>query len=158
MATNMHSDPNILLSPLSLLDVPLMLEIEQQAHTHPWSRQLLASNFGGLYRNLGLWRGQQLLGYIILRVVAGEAELINVAVAPQLQGQGLGKRLMLAMFELAQEQQWQQVLLEVRESNLKAQQLYRQLGFSEIDRRKGYYPCQQNGREDALIMQCICSE
>ncbi len=158
MATNMHSDPIIQLSPVSLLDVPLMLEIEQQAHSHPWSRQLLASNFGGLYRNLGLWQGECLLGYIILRVVAGEAELINIAVAPQKQGHGFGKCLMQAMFELALEQQWQQILLEVRETNLKAQRLYQQFGFSEIDRRKGYYPCQQNGREDALIMQCICGE
>lgn len=135
-----------------------MLEIEQQAHSHPWSRQLLASNFGGLYRNLGLWQEQQLLGYIILRVVAGEAELINIAVAPQHQGHGLGRCLMQAMFELAKEQQWQQVLLEVRESNLKAQSLYQQFGFSQIDRRKAYYPCLQNGREDALIMQCVCGE
>ncbi|WP_411992474.1 ribosomal protein S18-alanine N-acetyltransferase [Agarivorans sp. DSG3-1] len=144
------------LSPLSLMDVPLMLAIEQQAHSHPWSRDLLASNFGGLYRNLGLWQGQRLLAYIVLRVVAGEAELINIAVAPESQGQGLGKQLMRAMFNMAEQQQWLHILLEVRASNYKAQQLYKRFEFSEIDRRKAYYPCHEQGREDALIMQCIC--
>ncbi|MDO6685215.1 MULTISPECIES: ribosomal protein S18-alanine N-acetyltransferase [unclassified Agarivorans] len=144
------------LSPLSLMDVPLMLAIEQKAHSHPWSRDLLASNFGGLYRNLGLWQGQRLLAYVVLRVVAGEAELINIAVAPESQGQGLGKQLMQAMFNMAEQQQWLHILLEVRASNHKAQQLYKRFEFSEIDRRKAYYPCHEQGREDALIMQCIC--
>ncbi|MGY5452156.1 ribosomal protein S18-alanine N-acetyltransferase [Agarivorans sp. MS3-6] len=152
----MHSDPSPQISPLSVMDVPAMLNIEQQAHTHPWSRQLLSSNFGGLYRNVGLWQQNRLLAYIILRVVAGDAELINIAVDPEYQGQGLGKRLILEMLQLAKQQQWQQILLEVRQSNHVAQALYTNVGFIEIDRRKAYYPCSEQGREDALIMQLFC--
>lgn len=156
MAADMCSDLETSLSPLSVMDVPMMLNIEQQAHSHPWSRALLTSNFGGLYRNLGLWQGNSLLAYIILRVVAGEAELINIAVTPEQQGKGLGTQLMQAMLSMADEQQWQQILLEVRESNVGAQKLYLRFEFEQIDRRKGYYPSEKKGREDALIMQRFC--
>ncbi|WP_246612296.1 ribosomal protein S18-alanine N-acetyltransferase [Agarivorans albus] len=156
MAADMCSDLKTSLSPLSVMDVPMMLNIEQQAHSHPWSRALLTSNFGGLYRNLGLWQDDRLLAYIILRVVAGEAELINIAVTPEQQGKGLGTQLMRVMLEMADEQQWQQILLEVRESNVSAQKLYLRFEFEQIDRRKGYYPCDKKGREDALIMQRFC--
>lgn len=157
MAANMHSAPQVEVSHLSVMDVPMMLNIEQAAHSHPWSRQLLSSNFGGLYRNLGLWHKNHLLAYMILRVVAGDAELINLAVDPAHQGQGLGKRLMQAMFALAEQQQWQQIMLEVRRSNVIAQSLYQRFQFVEIDCRKGYYPCDKLGREDALVMQYCCT-
>ncbi|GAA4896443.1 ribosomal protein S18-alanine N-acetyltransferase [Ferrimonas pelagia] len=149
------SQPPAAISPLSILDVSAMFRIEQLAHSHPWSQKLMASNFGGLYRDLGLWQGDQLLGYVIVRVVAGEAELINIAVDPAHHGQGFGRQLMQAMMALAQQEQWEQILLEVRASNAPAQHLYRTFGFDEIDRRKGYYPSAE-GREDALIMRCFC--
>lgn len=43
------------------------------------------------------------------------------------------------------------VVLEVRQSNFRAQQLYHQLGFNEMSIRRGYYPAEQ-GREDAILM------
>jgi len=68
------------------------------------------------------------------------------------------------MLKQAQELAVDEIFLEVRETNLPAQSLYTRHGFTQIDRRKGYYPSLPiNGlvistREDALIMRWASSQ
>ncbi|RKF18480.1 ribosomal-protein-alanine N-acetyltransferase [Alginatibacterium sediminis] len=146
----MSSDLSI--SPLQALDIDAIMAIEAKAHLNPWSRSLMRSNFGGLYCNFGLFDGKQLRGYCILRVVASEAELINIAVDPTFQGQGFGRQLMQYLIDNARTNNWSQIDLEVRLSNKSAQNLYQGFGFSLIGKRENYYPAAQ-GREDALLYQ-----
>jgi len=87
----------------------------------------------------------------VLSVAAGEAHLLNVCVAPRLQGEGHGRRLMKRLIDLARWHQAQRIFLEVRPSNPRAIRLYHDLGFNEIGRRPNYYPARQ-GREDALVL------
>jgi len=134
-------------------DLNELFEIESQVHSHPWTRNTLLSCFGKLSCNVvALYQGE-VAGYIFCRVVAGEAELLNISVALKLQGLGIGEQLMTYLKALLKEQEAEALWLEVRETNLRAQSLYEQHNFHLVERRKAYYPT-KSGREDALIMSC----
>jgi len=90
-----------------------------------------------------------LAGYAGYWLLEDEANLMNIAIAPDWQGRGLGEHLLLATLARMQEQGVSVCTLEVRVSNVRAQALYRKLGFQEEGRRLRYY--QDNG-EDALLM------
>jgi [ribosomal protein S18]-alanine N-acetyltransferase len=79
-----------------------------------------------------------------------EGELANLAVAPDLRGQGIAGALLDAMLSDASRRGITQVYLEVRESNTAARHLYAARGFGEIGRRKSYY---RSPTEDALILR-----
>ncbi len=95
--------------------------------------------------------GQEPIGYGILSVAAGEAHVLNVCVAPEHQGRGLGRRLLGRLLDLARWHRVERVFLEVRPSNPVAIGLYERAGFNEIGRRPNYYPA-KGGREDAIVM------
>lgn len=125
--------------------------IEQQAHTHPWTKAALASAF--VYNHvIGLYLETKLVGFAILLDSIDALELLDIAVAPSYQHQGYGYQLLQAVIKLTQEKKLPRILLEVRLSNQHARQLYQQVGFLEIHRRKGYY-VNEDGPEDALIME-----
>lgn len=90
------------------------------------------------------------VGYAGLAVNRPAADVQTVAVAPAVQGQGLGRRLVADLVGAAAEGGATEVLLEVRDDNGVAQRLYRSFGFAQIARRRGYY---QPGNHDALIMR-----
>jgi len=73
------------------------------------------------------------------REVADEAEIFNLAVAPQYRRQGHGTALVTAALEGMRSRGIQSVFLEVRESNLGAIAFYEDLGFLRSGRRKDYY-------------------
>lgn len=139
--------------PMALADIEQVYQLESQCHTHPWSKKLFLSNFGKRYFNHVLLNDESVVGYFVASSVAGEVTLMNIAIAPEKQGQGLGRKLLQFLITFSRQNQEQEIWLEVRASNLGALSLYQQLGFAEVDRRKDYYPCQQ-GREDAIIMCC----
>jgi ribosomal-protein-alanine N-acetyltransferase len=89
------------------------------------------------------------LGYAVLYVVADQAELANLAVAPAVRGRGVGRALLESVVALARELGVRELFLEVRESNSVAQRLYRSVGFAPIALRRGYY---ESPVEDALVM------
>lgn len=80
-----------------------------------------------------------------------EANLLLMAIDPQMQGKGLGYQLLETSIERL-ENQPVQIFLEVRESNKAAIGLYEKTGFHQIDVRRNYYPTQEGGRENAVIM------
>ncbi len=98
---------------------------------------------------------EQLVGYFYAQNIVGEVTLLNVAVAPEKQGQGIGTQLIESFIELCESQNVESIWLEVRDSNKKAQALYLNAGFNEVDRRRNYYPT-ATGREDAIIMSYLC--
>lgn len=132
-------------------------EIEQQAHSHPWSRKTIESCLHGRYFHRVLLHCGEPIGYFIAEKVADEATLMNISVAPHMQGQGLGLALANELISLCRAQDITQLFLEVRASNHSAIGLYLKLGFAEIARRKDYYPV-DNGREDAIVMRLSLEE
>jgi len=79
------------------------------------------------------WNGN-VVGFALYRIVAGEGELLNLAVEPGARRGGIGAALMEGLFELCAV--WH---LEVRQSNRAAIGLYERVGFLEVGRRAGYY-------------------
>ena len=135
-------------------DVPFVVAIERASFSDPWSettfRDLLRLRHA-IFLVAVEGVGQAVCGYVIAVVVAGEAEILNLAVVSAARGRGLGGRLLDAALGIVQERGARQVFLEVRESNASALALYSSRGFFALTRRIKYY---RNPVEDALVLRC----
>ncbi len=139
---------------LVFADVERILLIEEQAHSHPWTRGNFYDSLYSGHELTGLQNSQQeLLGYFVLMPVVDEMHLLDFVVAREHQGQGHALLLLEHMSLCASEKNFLSVLLEVRISNRRAIEIYQRYGFSEIGRRKSYYPAAENTREDAIVMR-----
>ena len=124
--------------------------VEKACFAIPWSRQSFweeAANENTLY--LLALDGEEVIGYAGTWILAGEAQVTNVAILPEYRGQGVGTSLMKELVRRVRERGAAAMTLEVRPSNVPALALYRKFGMKEAGRRKGYYA--DNG-EDAIIM------
>jgi [ribosomal protein S18]-alanine N-acetyltransferase len=132
-------------------DLETVLNIESASFSRPWTRSHfldeLQSPFG--FPLVAQTPDGCVAGYLCLKILLDEAEILDVAVETALRGQGVGQTLVQAGFELCRSSQVTLVFLEVRVSNLEAIGLYGRLGFRESGRRKHYY---ENG-EDAMLME-----
>jgi ribosomal-protein-alanine N-acetyltransferase len=93
--------------------------------------------------------GAKLVGFILSRTTADEAEILSVAIAPSWKGRGLSRQLLDLHLRRLAGTGVRSVYLEVGESNVPACRLYRRAGFREVGRRQGYY---ENGAT-ALILR-----
>ncbi|QLB16947.1 ribosomal-protein-alanine N-acetyltransferase [Mannheimia varigena] len=141
-----------MIEPVQAQDFDRLFEIELQAHLVPWSKGTLLNNQGEKYLNLKLMEKNQIVAFAISQIVLDEATLFNIAVAPEFQGKGVGKRLLSDLILQLQQRNVATLWLEVRESNLAAQKLYSSLGFNEVTIRKNYYPTPNGGKENAVVM------
>ncbi|NLL70787.1 MAG: ribosomal protein S18-alanine N-acetyltransferase [Epulopiscium sp.] len=126
-------------------------EIEKQCFATPWSKQALikelqvnrlALYFVAIYNDI-------VAGYAGMWKIVDEGHITNIAVLPQLQGQGIGSALLERLIEAGKISQLQALTLEVRVGNQKARSLYEKYGFRIMGIRKEYY---QDNREDGYIM------
>ncbi len=139
-------------APMTADALDAVMTIEQVAYAHPWTRGNFVDSLRAGYEGRLLRTSERLLGYYMAMKGVDEVHLLNITVAPDCQGQGLGACLLesLAAWSLAQGAQW--LWLEVRASNEGAQRLYQRQGFRRVGLRKGYYPAAQGRREDAIVM------
>lgn len=131
-------------------DAAAVEEIERASFAVPWSRRAFweeAQNERTVYL-VALLEGE-IVGYAGAWILLDEAQITNVAVAPEKRGQGVGRRLMEEMMRRAKARGAMRMTLEVRPSNEAALTLYKSCGFHDYGRRPHYY--QDNG-EDAVIM------
>jgi ribosomal-protein-alanine acetyltransferase len=103
-----------------------------------------------LVGEVGGGRAARICGFLVARVVAGEAELLNMAAAPADRRKGLGSKLLAAAAKEAAGQQAKRMYLEVRESNHAAISFYERHGFCKNGQRAGYY---QTPTENAVLME-----
>jgi ribosomal-protein-alanine N-acetyltransferase len=95
--------------------------------------------------------GRNLVGFILSRIVIGEAEILSVAVASHRRGRGLGQRLLDLHLRRLVALGTRTVFLDVDEDNMPARRLYRRASFREVGRREGYYP--NDRRSAALVLR-----
>jgi len=149
---------HVSIEPAHISDIDEIVALENRAYKYPWTRAVLLSELDGedfsyvyvarLYDNAH--PAGKIIGYHFFWVVTDEVHILNLAVDPDYQGQGLGKTLLDFGTEFGRERGAICVLLEVRVSNSAALKLYRASGFQQIGLRKGYY---SESKEDAYVMK-----
>ncbi|WP_396956397.1 ribosomal protein S18-alanine N-acetyltransferase [Nitrosomonas sp.] len=135
-------------------DLEQVIRIEHEIFLFPWSIVNFRDSIKAGYhcRVLVQPNSNLVMGYGILMTGPGEAHVLTLGVGAAWQSQGLGGKMLRHLTELSRKHQAEFVLLDVRESNTGAINLYQRLGFQQIAVRKGYYPA-MCGREDALVMR-----
>ncbi|WIO75116.1 ribosomal protein S18-alanine N-acetyltransferase [Porticoccaceae bacterium LTM1] len=131
-------------------DLVTVTEIEQQVTPHPWNQKQFQQSLESSHHCWTLESDGEVIGYYLYSLVVGEAEILNIAVAPNHQGKGFGKQLLEHCLQQAS-QSAQMIFLEVRASNFPAIQLYLHSDFNQIGERRDYYRT-AHGSEDALVM------
>lgn len=135
---------------MELKDLQDVAELEQKSFTVPWSGKLLEECLVSPLDKVWVLEDEgKIKGYCNFRVIAGEGELMRIAILPASRGRGYGRELMEILAEYARINQVEEISLEVRASNSAAINLYKSYGFKIEAVRKRYYT---DPAEDALIM------
>lgn len=132
-------------------DLDAVLAIASASFSHPWTRRHFLDEITspcGL-PTVAIAPEGVVAGYLCLKLVLDEAEILDVAVSAALRGAGIGRKLVESALAAARERGAALVCLEVRVGNNEAISLYRRLGFREAGCRKRYY----HDGEDALLME-----
>lgn len=158
-------------------DLAQVLTIERNVHISPWSRlsfeesltmqesstnnqEPSAKNQEPSAKNKKyicriIESDDDIIGYFVVCPIADELHILNIVIAPQYQGLGIGHFLMEKVVRLSIDNQSPKIFLEVRASNEIAQSLYLKWQFEQISIRKRYYSIPNskntNEREDAFI-------
>lgn len=125
-----------------------LAELHAAAFSTPWD----APAFEALLDQTGVFAIEEPDGFILLRAVADEAEILTLAVRPPARRRGLGVRLVSEGATASASRGAARLFLEVADDNVAALALYARAGFAEAGRRPGYYARPGGGRQDALIL------
>ncbi len=133
-------------------DVKEILAIDRECLDGLWSEVSYLEELANKNSEMLVLRSEgEILAVGCMWLYFEECHIIMLAVKPEYQNQGLGSILVWQMLDNAHRFGAEWVVLEVRVSNSKAINLYKQFGFKEVGRRKEYY---SNNREDALVLWC----
>jgi ribosomal-protein-alanine N-acetyltransferase len=136
-------------------DVEEVMRIENSIYPYPWSAGNFIDALDSGYACMVAELDGAMAGYAVLMPALDEAHLLTIGIAAEHQRKGLGKEVLGRMTALAQASGIRRIILEVRPSNIPALSLYRKCGFAQIGLRRGYYPADNGGREDAIVMECL---
>ncbi|MBL0968482.1 MAG: GNAT family N-acetyltransferase [Brevundimonas sp.] len=114
----------------------------------PWD----AAAFDDLLAGPGVFVVESADGFILMRAVADEAEILTLAVRPEARGRGEGGRLTAGGVAGAAARGAERVFLEVADDNVSALAVYRRGGFAEVGRRPRYYARPDGSRRDAILL------
>jgi [ribosomal protein S18]-alanine N-acetyltransferase len=174
-----YTDLPVQIEPMRVDDIGPVLEIERLSFSAPWSARayeyelrynelahyLVARLMNGaavprngwnprawfenLFRFNSPVQDSPIVGYVGFWLMVGEAHISTLAVKPGYRRRSIGELLLVAALERAVELHAHQATLEVRVSNVPAQDLYLKYGFVKAGLRKGYYT---DNNEDGIIM------
>ncbi|WP_439491417.1 ribosomal protein S18-alanine N-acetyltransferase [Blastomonas fulva] len=152
---------------LSLADdrhVAAMMDVMAASFDPSWGEAWTASQLAsgllleGTFARRIVTEADQALGFTLCRGVAGEVELLLIAVRPACRGHGLGRALLAQVMADSRLRGMREIFLEVRESNTAALKLYRSTGFVAVGRRRDYYMGGNGDRHAAITMRCTVAE
>lgn len=167
----MSPKPNLRLRYMTVADLPSVLEIDQLSFEIPWSYksylyEIKESNQSYMvvlewtrerpatrwqrWLNIQPYSERRIVGYGGMWYIAGEAHISSIAVHPKVRGHGWGEILLAGMIQRGIALEGEEVALEVRVSNQRAQNLYRKYDFQTVDVKRRYY---RNNNEDAYDMR-----
>ncbi len=144
---------------IGLDEADLLAEIHGEAFAHTWSEDEFAAlmSHPGAFalgvRREGVFGGRRLVGFVLMRVTADEAEVLTVAVRADSRSRGFGRLLMEEALRRLYRDHVASCFLEVDRGNAAAVGLYRSLGFVVAGERPRYYPEPESGDGTALVMR-----
>lgn len=141
----------ILISEMTITDVPKVHALECRSHSFPWSQTIISDCISSRYQCWMMRRSDRVIAYGIMALGVEESHLLNLCVDPDFRRQGYAGYMIRFLSDIAIVQNAKRMFLEVRESNYQAVGLYRKLGFRQVSRRSDYYPTETN-REAALVL------
>ncbi|MBQ1793900.1 MAG: ribosomal protein S18-alanine N-acetyltransferase [Peptostreptococcaceae bacterium] len=141
---------NIVIRPMTIDDVDGVFEVEKNCFEHYWSKGEFEKEMkNDVARYLVADIDGKIVGYVGIWFVAGEGHITNVAVHSDYRGQKIGDILIKHLVKMCEDNNIFAMTLEVRVSNIVAQNLYKKYGFKLAGIRKEYY---SDNKEDAMIM------
>jgi ribosomal-protein-alanine N-acetyltransferase len=147
----------MILRPVGLEACFTLADLHDRAFDRPWS----AEEFEALLKGPGAFavlgeagEPEEARGFILCRAIAGEAEILTVAVDPAARRRGWGAALVEMAAGIAREAAAVEMFLEVAADNVAAIRLYETTGFARVGLRKGYYP-HADGAKDAVVMRRV---
>jgi len=148
--------PEVTLGPGGIADLDAVMNVMDDSFDPRFGEAWTASQCAGLLPMPGVWlilarEGDAVIGFALARAVAGEAELLLLAVRRAAQGRGIGKLLLDRFAEEAAGRGATRLHLEVREGN-HALSLYERASFTLVGRRRNYYSGRGGQAYDALTL------
>lgn len=141
---------------LALSDACACAALHACAFTNSWNSRTLRGTVAdprALSTGLFDYKNEKLLGFIISRFVAPDADLLTIVIDQNLHAKGLGGRLLKKHISHLQDRGIKQVFLEVAETNKAALRLYEKCHAERIGIRKNYYLDEDKGPVNALAMK-----
>lgn len=141
----------IIIRKMELDDLDSIMEIEKQSFTTPWTRNAFEMEIRDnlLAHYIVAVIDGKIVGYGGIWFIIDEGHITNIAVSSDYRGIGVGNKLIFGLIDLCNENNINNMTLEVRKSNIIAQNLYKKYGFIDFGVRPGYY---SDNNEDAIIM------
>lgn len=141
---------NLVIERMTLKDIDGVYEVEKDCFEHHWSKDAFVKELkNDVARYLVAKIEGKVVGYVGIWFIVDEGHITNVAVHSDYRGRKIGDELVKALVELCRENNIVSMTLEVRVSNIVAQNLYKKYGFKLAGIRKEYY---SDNKEDAMIM------
>ena len=144
-------EASVLIRTMKHDDLAHVSDIERRSYEFPWSHGVFRDCLLAGYQCVVFVRDDQVAGYAILSVAAGEAHILNLCIDPALRSHGYGERLLDDILFRARTSSVREIFLEVRPSNSNALALYKKKGFYQVANRPAYYQARE-GREDAAVL------
>jgi len=136
--------------PMIESDLAAVLVIEQASFSTPWKRDHFLHEIAAPHSYPYVAEcGAVVAGYVCLTALFEEAQILDIAIAPDKRGRGLARKLMEYAIGLAIDKGAELLALEVRSTNTAAISLYERLGFVRTGCRLKYY----EGKDDAVLME-----
>lgn len=138
---------------MTLSDVPAVHRLEEAIFSMPWSEKdfVYEMTENKVARYLVIEEAGEIIAFAGAHIILDQAHVTNIAVRQDCRGRGLGRMITRALMQYASNLGAEYLTLEVRQSNVTAQNLYKSLGFVKVNVRKRYY---EDTGEDAWLMVC----
>jgi len=136
---------------MTLEDLPAVISLDKLSFSLPWPERSFRFE---LTENSAsrCWVAEmdgKIVGMIVAWLLVDEAHIATLATHPDHRGQGIARNLLMYALRYMSKEGAVTSFLEVRESNIPAQEMYRKFGYEEVGRRKRYY---KDTNEDAILM------
>ena len=144
-------EARVKIRPMTHEDLAAVSNIERLSYEFPWSHGVFRDCLLAGYQCIVLERNDEVAGYSILSIAAGEAHILNICVHPDYRSMGYGEKLLDDLLFRARSSSVREIFLEVRPSNEHALALYKKKDFHKVADRPAYYQA-SHGREDANVL------